>query len=583
MRVAPLGTMSIAVLLLSSIALLSLAPNSCAEIFYLHAESSTGTFLDLRIAGPEPNSTIVSADVPSAGLFKVGEGWIQADKYDYERDMSGIWNFTMYGYCDDDVVAGRLFAKVFDSTNTRLNSGANRSGPIGPCSNPTSPKKISWNDVLDRPQAQAFAAGERFRVEIWLDASSGGSTGTIQTASDELLTWGELIDGSYVDTQKGNEGPPQYEHLREKVIPCGATTIFPVVNESRTEGTAVGDFTKLAANDEDFEQIQEEGAQNSLEWNWTINITHGTGQYAFFLDATIGTAPGNDDNFRVEYSTTGAFAGEEQLMFEIDGTWTGNFNDPPFAYYHFPDGALSGADSVYVRVVDTNELDSDPASRDVLKVDRMYIEFTDGAKNCSALEHVWLIQNIPLATEYEIFVNGYRSNSIDGDEFRFSYTFGNRFGRYEEIFVLNNTTDEDYYLASTIIIPSGYTAIWVKVEDTNRIADLAAPLDDLFLDHIYLLTKGGGVPYQFHLIVDNESYPSAVETVERVIGEDEVRPVSSVLPLDRYQTERTFEVHWVATDTGGSGVFGVHLWYIDPSGREHQVPGIFETSPINFT
>jgi hypothetical protein len=579
------GTLLVVVLISFSSGLLFLGLDSRADIYYLHAESNSGigSYMDLELFLPEPNATTVSVDVPSPGLYKIGEGWVQNDKFDYGRDMSGIWSFNMYGFCDDNIINGQLYAKVFDGTNTRLNTAFNRSEPIGPCEDPNSPVEITWDDELDVPQAKAFAPGERFRVEIWLDASSGGTYGTNQTASDEDLARGQIVDGSYLDTLDGNEGGTQYERLREEEIPCGPTTIFPVVNESGIEGLVAGDFTNLSANDEEFEEILEQGTPNSLEWNWTIDITQGLGQYTFFMDAKVGTAPWNNDSFLVEYSTTGEFAGEEQLMFVIDETWTGSFNDPPFAYYYFPDGALAGTNSVYIRAVDTNDLDTDISSRDVLKVDRMYIEFTNASQNCSALEHIWVIENIPVSLDHELNINGYHSISSDEDDFSFSYAFDNRNGRYQDVFILTNTTDEDFYLTSSIIIPSGFTTIWVKVEDTNHTADPSPALDDLFMDHIYVLTEAGGIPYQFHLIVDNDTYPSRIATVEYIVGTDTTPPVSSVLLLDTYQTNRTFEVHWVASDTGGSGLFGVELYYINPSGSVIRLRGVYDTSPINFT
>ncbi|MCK4445078.1 MAG: Ig-like domain-containing protein, partial [Thermoplasmata archaeon] len=527
-----------------------------------------------------PNPATASVDIPNVGQYKIGEGWIQDDNYGYARDMSGNWTFTMYVYCDDDIINGQLFAKVFDGFNNRLNSAQNRSQLIGSCSDPNAPKEIIWNDVLDLEQASSFVEGERFRVEIWFDANSGGTTGSTRTASSEDAPLSQTIDGSYIDTLAGNEGGTQYEHLREVGIPCGNVTNFDVVSENGIEGMSVsGDFASLAVNDQIFEEIGEANNPNSLEWIWNIDIIPGTGQYSFYLDAVIGLAPLNDDNFTVEYSTTGAFAGEEQTMFTVDGTWVGSFSDPPPARYDFPGGALTGVSTVYIRATDTNLTDW-PQLVDVLKVDRMYIQFVESTSNCSALEHIWVIDDIPSAVLHEIYLNGHHSPSVDGDDFHFSYSSISSLGPYIAMFTLTNTTDTDYYHTSSVSGPPGFTTLWVRAVDTDRTPDPAPPMDDLYVDHIYLETSGGGNPFQLHLIFDNSTYASGITTVEDSAA-DTSKPTSVVLSLPLY-SELIFNVHFLASDIG-SGVHHVELWYILDNDTHIRYLGAFTISPITFT
>lgn len=578
-------TLVIAFLLTSSFAFISILPETSADpiehTYFLHAESSSGIgfYLDLMLANPEPNSTAVSVDVPNPGQYKIGEGWIQNENHEYFRDVSGNWTFTMYVYCDDDIIAGRLFAKVFDGFNNRLNSAQNRSQLIGPCADPNSPKEIIWNDLMDHPQASSFVEGERFRVEVWLDASSGGTTGGDRTVASESIYMGQIVNGDYLDTQAGNEGGTQYEQLREAVTPCGNSTLFEVVGENGVEGQSVsGDYTSLAANDGTYEEIGEDGNPNSLEWIWNIDIAPGTGQYSYYLDAVINLAPSNDDDFAVEYSTTGAFAGEEVPMFTVDGTWVGSFSDPPPARYDFPGGALTGVNTVYVRATDTNLTDW-PQLKDVLKVDRMYIELVESTSNCSALDHVWVIDNIPSAVVHEINVNAHRPIPPDGDEFRFSYSSISSLGPFIDLFTIQNTTDQDYYYTSSVSGPPGFTTLWLRVLDTDRTPDPSPQLDDLFVDHIYLYTSGGGTPYQLHLIADNATYPSRVQTVEDSAA-DTAKPTSVVLTLPPY-SDAVFSIDFIASDIG-SGVHHVELWYMLSDDIPIQYPGSFTMSPITF-
>jgi hypothetical protein len=574
------------ILLLSSLAAIPFLPDSRAEtvenIYFLHAESTSGigTDMDLRLTSPEPNPITISVDVSNPGSFLIGDGWIQMDNYDYQRNMSGVWTFTMYAYCDDNIINGQLSARVFDGLRNRLNNVQNKSQLIGPCDNPNAPVEIIWDQELDSPLAGTFVDGERFRVEIWFDAISGGTTPTIRTSSGENSVQGQIIAGTYMDTQTNNEGGTQYEHLREEISPCGISTIFDVIAEIIVEGKSIGgDYTSLHANDDVVEEIGEDGNPNSINWTWAIDISPGSGQYRFYLDANY-TAPVNDDNFTVSYSTTGAFLGEEVTIFTINETWVGSPSDPPPARFDFPAGTLTGVPTVYIRLLDTNENDW-PQIKDALRLDRMYIELVESTSNCSVMEHIWAIDNVPAAFVHKLFVSGNHSPSSDGDEFRFSYSAISSLGPYvDDIFLLTNTTDEDYYLTTDVFGPPGFTKLWVRVEDTDRTGSASPSLDDLFVDHIYLSTAGGGTTFQFHLLVDNATYSSKIKTVEDATA-DTMKPTSTVLNLPLYSGP-VFDIEFVASDIG-AGVHHVELWYILPDDTHVQYLGAFTTSPISFT
>jgi hypothetical protein len=574
----------VVILILSSFALLPVLPDARAgpvEItYYLHAEKDSMIFnyQDLKVSVPEPNATTVSIDVSNAGQFKVGDGWIQAENFNYARNMSGKWTFTLYVYCDDNIIDGQLFAKVFDGFSTRLNSAQNRSQSIGPCADPNTPKEMIWDDVLDHLQAGTFLDGERFRVEIWFDAISGGTTGTVKTPIGEISSIGQAIAGNYLDTQVNNEGGTQYEQLREADVPCGITTTFEVVAEIIVEGKSIsGDYTSLLVNDGVFETVGEDNNPNSLNWTWAIDISPGAGQYSLFIDALIDT-PFNDDDFTVAYSTTGAFLGEEVVIFTIDDTWVGSFSDPPPARYDFPDGVLTGVPTVYIRILDTNEVDW-PQVKDALSLDRMYIELIESTSNCSMMEHIWVVDNLPAAVNHQLYLNGHHSLSPDGDDFQFSYSLIGSLGPYVSSFLLTNTTDQDFYLTETVP-GAGFTTLWLKAEDTDRTQGPSPQLDDLFIDHIYVYTLGGGTPFQFHLIVDNSTYRSSIKTIEDMTA-DTMKPTSNVLTLPLY-SDPVFNIEFLASDIG-SGIDHVELWYILPDDTHAQYPGVFVTSPISFT
>jgi hypothetical protein len=574
----------VAILILSSFAALPLLPDSRAEpvehTYYLHIEndSGIGTYMDLKLTAPEPNATTVSVNVSNAGSYLVGDGWVQAENFDHARNMSGTWTFTLFVYCDDSIINGQLYAKVFDASSNRLNSAGNRSQPLGPCPDASAPIEVIWDEELDRPGAFLFVPGEWFRVEIWFDALSGGTSGSAFTVAGENSIQSQMVNGDYLDTQANNEGGNQFEHLREVNVPCGNVTTFEVMREISDEGIWVGgDLSRLQLNDNLHEVIGEASNPNSLNWTWEIDITSGPGQYSLYLDASIGTAPSNDDDFNVSYSTTGAFLGEEVRMFTIDNTWVDIPSGPPQEHYDFSAGVLAGVPTVYVRVLDTNETDW-PQLKDVLMLDRMYVELVDTTSNCSALEHIWVIDNLPAASSTELFVSGYHSPSSDGDDFEFEYSPSGSGGQYFTAFVLTNTTDEDYYLSTTLVVPPGI--LLLRAKDTDRTPDPSPTYDDLFIDHIYLNSSGGGVPYRLHLIVDDSTYLSRIKTVEDAEA-DTTKPTSTVLTLPLY-SDLTFDVHFIASDFG-SGVDRVELYYILPDDTHMLYPGVHKTSPISFT
>lgn len=577
----------ISILLLSSLAALPFS-NSVADpveqTYYLHAEDSSGilNYLDLVTTPPEPNAITISIDVPVAGPFMVGEGWIQNENFNYARNMTGTWTFTMYVYCDDNIIDGRLFAKVFNGFSIRLNDAQNRSQSIGPCADPSTPKEVIWDDQVDHLQAGTFVDGERFRVEIWFDALSGGTTATVKIPSGEIPSIGQSIAGTYVETQANNEGGVQYQQIREADVPCGISTKFDVVAEIGSEGKSIsGDYTRLWANDDSYEVIGEDNNPNSLNWTWAIDISPGSGQYSLYLDALIDAAPLNDDDFTVSYSTTGAFLGEEVTVFTIDDAWYGSVSDPPTARYDFPGGVLTGVPTVYIRILDTNEVDW-PQVKDALNLDRMYIELVEATSNCSALEHVWVIDNLPEGVlSHQLLLNGHHSVSSDGDDFQFSYSSTGLFGKYEDIFLLTNTTDQDFYVSAAVIGPPDFPMFWLKVEDTDRTPGTPPSLDDLFIDHIYTYSLAGGTSFQLHLIVDNATYQSRIKTIEDVTTADTMKPTSTVLSLPLY-SDPVFDIEFLASDIG-SGVHHIELWYILPDDIHIPFPGFYTTSPITFT
>jgi hypothetical protein len=572
----------VVILVLSSFVALPFLPDSQAEpvehTYYLHIEndSGIGTYMDLRLTAPEPNPSTVSVNVSNAGSYLVGDGWVQAENFDHMRNMSGTWTFTLFVYCDHSIINGQLYAKVFDASSNRLNSAGNRSQLIGPCPDASAPVEVIWDEELDRPGAFLFVPGEWFRVEIWFDAISGETSGSTFTVAGESPTRSQMVNGDYLDTQANNEGGNQFEHLREVNVPCGPT--FEVMREVNDEGKSIsGDLTRLQLNDNLHEVIGEDNNPLSLNWTWEIDITSGPGQYSLYLDAIIDTAPSNDDNFNVSYSITGDFTGEEVHMFTIDDTWDDTPSGPPQERYDFSAGALAGDPTVYVRIVDTNETDW-PQLKDVLMLDRMYIELVDATSNCSVLEHIWVINGLPAASSTQLFVSGYHSSSSDGDDFEFEYSPSGSGGEYFAAFVLTNTTDEDYYLSANLFVPPG--TLLLRAKDTDRTPDPSPTYDDLFIDHIYLNSSGGGVPYQLHLIVDDSAYLSRIKTVEDAAA-DTTKPTSSVLTLPLY-SDLTFDVHFIASDFG-SGVDHVELYYILPDDTHMLYPGVYQTSPISFT
>lgn len=103
------------------------------------------------------------------------------------------------------------------------------------------------------------------------------------------------------------------------------------------------------------------------------------------------------------------------------------------------------------------------------------------ANRYSHLQHTWTFSTAPGLMTF--IVNAATSNSLDNDNFVFSYSFdGNEF---TDMLTLSSGDSGQFSYAFS---PSTSSQLWIRVEDTNRSPGNKS-LDELVIDHMYVLIE----------------------------------------------------------------------------------------------
>ncbi|MCK4757721.1 MAG: immune inhibitor A [Thermoplasmata archaeon] len=115
-----------------------------------------------------------SPQLAAASQYRIGDvddHWV-SQVYASPQDMTGTWNFNIWGQTSNDLANGYLYARVYrHSDNFLLFQTGNDDEDINLY---TSSHEFSWQyDV----SGVTLPAGDRFYVEVWLDITSGGGAG----------------------------------------------------------------------------------------------------------------------------------------------------------------------------------------------------------------------------------------------------------------------------------------------------------------------------------------------------------------------------------------------------------------------
>lgn len=164
---------------------------------YLQMQDSPITgYKNLSIEPFETNiQEIGTPEIPAGGgAYKLGNAWI-TDVLPEARDLSGPWDFNIFGKISGSTGNGTLRAEVYSLTNGWLFSAPSTESVAGH----STYHNFTWTH--DVPEGMEIPANDRIFVEFWLDATSGGAISG-QTINPDFDTnssgwtyyeWGEWV------------------------------------------------------------------------------------------------------------------------------------------------------------------------------------------------------------------------------------------------------------------------------------------------------------------------------------------------------------------------------------------------------
>jgi len=339
-------------------------------------------------------------------------------------------------------------------------------------------KKISFeNDPLTSTTYLGTSGESHWRVEDWDDGTTeGGSSGSALFDPNHKLV-GQLHGGYASCSSQTSDwygkfsdswdyGSSASTRLRDWLDPDNTgTTILngydpfespiPVANfsGSPTSGSypLTVDFTDLSSG-------------SLTSWDWDFGDGSGTstvqnpsyiydavGVYTVTLTAT--NTNGSDTKIETDYITVtepGVYAkAYAQSDISVYGTVSGDFNN------------TIGSDDSYEII--TEELSNANIKR-----------------STSRAEHKWTFDVGSGGSNMEIYVEAYRTDNGDNDNFRFAYSTND--ATYSDLVTVTSSTEQVYLAA----MPAGITGtLYVRVEDTNR-ARRKTSLDQVYVDEMYV-------------------------------------------------------------------------------------------------
>ncbi len=150
-------------------------------------QSPMAGFRDLNNDAFETSiQTITGPDITGAGQYMIGgidDHWL-SEVYTEAQSMDGTWNFNVWGQMNNDKANANLFARVFRYSDDAMlfETGLDNedvSGFVGAY------HEFTWQYLVS---GVTLPAGDRFYVELWLDATTGATGQTGETLNPDFDT-----------------------------------------------------------------------------------------------------------------------------------------------------------------------------------------------------------------------------------------------------------------------------------------------------------------------------------------------------------------------------------------------------------
>ncbi len=416
-------------------------------------------------------------------------------------------------------------------------------------------KKISFeDDPLTSTTYLGTSGDSHWRVEDWDDGTTeGGSSGSALFDPNHKLV-GQLHGGYASCTSQTSDwygkfsdswdyGSNASTRLRDWLDPdnTGVTILngydpfespIPVANfsGSPTSGSypLTVDFTDLSS-----------GSPTSWDWDFGDGAGTSTAQNPSYTYAAVGTytvtltaanANGSDTKVETDYITVtepGASTNAYALSdIPVYGTVSGDF------------GNTVSSDNSYEII--TEELSN-----------------TNIRKATSRAEHKWTFNVGSGGSTMAFYVEAYRTNNTDGDDFTFAYSTND--ATYTNLVTVASASEQVYSAA----MPAGITGtVYVRVVDTNR-ARKKTSLDAVYVDQVYVQyeTSAGPPVAAFSGSPTSGNYPLTVDFTDVSTGApdtwswdfgDGTGTSSAQNPSYTYNAVGVYTVTLTATNSYGS-------------------------------
>ncbi len=275
----------------------------------------------------------------------------------------------------------------------------------------------------------------------------------VGTSTQQNPSYTYTSDGSYTVTLTATNAYGSDDEIKVGYI----TVTAPAPPVAEFSGSPTSGEYPLTVNFTDMSS----GSPTSWDWDFGDGIGTSTAQNPSYTYDAIGTYTvtlivtsvyGSDTEAKIDYINVTDQAQSAKVYAQSDnsvlGTYTGSYAN------------TAAADNVYEVITEA-------------------LSTSHPRKTTSNAEHIWTFDLGSGGSDMMFYLEGYRPNNSDGDDFVFQYSTDDV--TYLALFTVASSVEQTYSLA----MPAGLTGtVYVRVTDDNRAWDLSS-LDAVYVDQMY--------------------------------------------------------------------------------------------------